>query len=309
MTSMRTLKTSNLIWLGVAAIVFFFGVPHGAFAATNINSAANEHWAWNDLVGWIDFYSNGDVTLLSQNLTGSALSSVSYVSLDCNTSPGGNICGASNYQVKNSGGSTGNLSGWAWNDEVGWITFFWGDSTADPIATSTYSSVCNTYGLYCGVQVLSNGDFRGYAWNDMIGWISFNCVDLGVCGTSGYKTATSWRAVAATGYLDSATLDTGVASGTQLNSVTWQGSLNGIGSGAVSFQFAGSNSSSGPWSFKGPDGTASTTYIGPPATPIPITNYSAYNIYRYFRYRVILASDLTQTVSPMVDSVSLDWSP
>jgi hypothetical protein len=76
----------------------------------------------------------------------------------------------------------------------------------------------------------------------------------------------------------------------------------------VQFRFAGSNSTSGPWLYLGPDGTENSTYDSGPDVSVPV-NYSYYNNMRYYRYRVLLFSDLAQTVTPRVDDVILNWSP
>jgi hypothetical protein len=288
-------KWQMVFWVALFCVSYF--LPHAAFAATNISSSTSQHWAWNDIIGWIDFYNTSNITVSSTNLSGYASSSAGYLSLDCATSPAGNLCSTSTYQIVNDG--SGNLSGWAWNDVIGWISF----NCANTGGCGTVS-----YNVY----IDASGNFHGYAWNDAVGWISFNCLDVGASfcvSTSNYEVATTWAGVGTTGYLDSTTFDTGVASGTELNSVLWLGSLNGLANGSVGFQFAGSSSSSGPWTFTGPDGTASTSYIGLPSIPIPITNYAAYNIYRYFRYRVILTSGVGQSASPQVRDVSVDWSP
>jgi len=67
------------------------------------------------------------------------------------------------------------LSGWAWNDDYGWISF----NCSDPglCATSNYKVTVST----------STGVFSGWAWNDNLGWISFNCADPGLCASSDYK--------------------------------------------------------------------------------------------------------------------------
>jgi len=210
-------------WIVAGALAAFIFIPAHALAATNINSTTSQHFAWNDEIGWIDFYSTGNVNVSSSQLSGYASSSVGSVSLDCATSPSGNICVTSNYKVANNGG--GSLSGWAWNDEIGWISFYWGNTSANPAVSST--SMCNTYSApyssWCGVTINSSGVFQGFAWNDVVGWISFNCNNTLSCGTSNYEVATSWAATSATGTLDSQTFDTGVASGAQLNSITWKG--------------------------------------------------------------------------------------
>jgi hypothetical protein len=280
-------------------------LPAGAFAATNINAATAQHFAWNDIIGWLDFYTTNNVTVGVSQLSGYASSSAGSISLDCATSPGGSVCGTSNYKVKNDG--NGNLSGWAWNDTYGWISFYWGNASADNTLATT--PLCQGFAGYCGVTISSSGVFSGWAWNDAIGWISFNCSNTGSCGTSNYDVVTAWAPVASGGTLDSQTFDTGVASGAQLNSITWKGNLPA--GTAVSFQIAVSNNSSGPWNFAGPDGTSGTSYGGSGSvsgTPIPLTNYSSL-AGRYFRYRIILTTNLAQTLSPTVNSVVVNWSP
>jgi hypothetical protein len=295
-------KSLTIVFLTAAGFFFVLCLlPSSASASTNISATANQHWAWNDLIGWIDFYTTGNIIVTSTQLSGYANSSLGYIALDCNTAPGGANC-STNYQVMNDG--SGDLSGWAWNDSIGWISFS---------CANTGGCVASSY----SVTIDSSGNFHGWAWNDAVGWISFNCQEPGLCGpptNSQYSVVTSWYVPSATiGTLDSATFDTGVASGTQLNSVIWHGSLNGLLSGAVGFQFAASNSSSSPWTFTGPLGTTSTSDIyvgsGNPDAPIPITNYSAYSGFRYFRYRIILKTNTGQTVSPRVSGASVDWSP
>lgn len=275
-------------------IVIFF-VARMAEAATNINSGTASHWAWNDLIGWINFYNTLTVNVNSPSLTGYASSSASDISLDCHTTSAGNVCGSSNYQVKNDG--LGNLSSWAWNDQYGWISFCGGLGTGDCPGSTRYEVLINP----------TTGDFSNYAWNDVIGWISFNCTDPGVCGTSQYKVNTSWTATSTSGYLDSATYDTGVVSGAQLNSVLWHGNLPGSGA-LVQFQFATSNSSSGPWTFVGSGGSTNAYYSVAPDITLKL-DYSAHNNRRYFRYRVTLVSNQAQTQSPRIDEIIVNWSP
>jgi hypothetical protein len=111
------------------------------------------------------------------------------------------------------------------------------------------------------------------------------------------------------GTLDSVTFDTGVASGTQLNSVLWQGNAPGLSS--VGFQIAVSNSAFGPWNFLGVDGSPSGYFIGSPNTTISLlaTNggYSLFSGYRYFRYRITLFPNSGS--SPTVSQAIVNWSP
>src|SRR3989344_3243397 len=148
-----------------------------------------------------------------------------------------------------------------------------------------------------------NGMFSGYAWNDTAGWISFNCTNNNGCGVSSYKVQTSWVATSAIATLDSSTFDTGVSGGAQINSVMWHG-IHPT-STAVRFQFATSNSSSGPWAYGGSDGTPSSYY----ETDLDISKFIDYTLHsgkRYFRYRIILASNRQQTSSPTVQGEKIN---
>lgn len=58
--------------------------------------------------------------------------------------------------------TTDNVSGWAWSENIGWISANCTD--VDSCATSNY-----------GINIdLSTGNVSGYAWSEHIGWISFN---------------------------------------------------------------------------------------------------------------------------------------
>lgn len=279
-----------LIFLTTLTFLAFIGVIQ-VFAATTIDSTYR--YAWNDVIGWIDFYSTGNVNVTSTQLTGYANSSVGYIALDCATSPNGDICATSNFKVSNDG--SGNLSGWAWNDAIGWISF---DSAT---ATSSY--------VYQVSVSPSTGYFSGWAWNDVIGWISFNCLDTNICGTSNYKvkTSTVWTGTPLTGNLISSIFDTQVGSGVAINTVMWQG--NKPSGTNVKFQIASSNASSGPWSYLGPD-DSDTTYYAPTDIGIPTQiNLAQHNNKRYFRYKIFLESNVGQSASPRVDDVIINWSP
>ncbi len=286
---MLDFKKIALFFLAVGLNVFLFVFL--AEAATNISSDTSSHWAWNDIVGWMDFYNTNTITVSSQGLTGYASSSAGDISLDCHTTSAGNICSQSNYRVTNDG--SGSLTGWGWNDTYGWISFDCNNNGG--CAQSNYR-----------VYIDGSGNFHNYAWNDQVGWISFNCDNNGGCGTSNYKVLTSWVATSAVMTLDSTAYDTGVITGAQLNSVLWHGDLpSGT---AVRFQFAVSNSSSGPWNYMGTDGTSNTYYNTGPDASLRL-DYLLFNNSRYFRYRIFLVSDQAQRLSPRVDDVIVNWSP
>ena len=156
-----------LFFLTIIIILFAASI---AIAATNIDSTYR--YAWNDLIGWVDFYTTDNVNVSSTQLLGYASSSVGFIALDCATSPNGDVCGTSNFKVLKDG--TGDLSGYAWNDNVGWISFS---------GTTTENQV---YGVSISP---TSGDFSGWAWNDNVGWFSFNCSNSGAggCSPADYK--------------------------------------------------------------------------------------------------------------------------
>jgi len=308
--------------------LFFICFGYIVRATTNISAVPSEYFAWNDVSGWWDLYSNNTVEVQGSKIVGYASSTLGEISLDCGTSPSGNICNVSQYgicngigSVKDSSGNcngataTGDLVGYAWNDTLGWISF----------------SCHNTDGVTCGtdwgVTIDSSGDFHGYAWSDIGGWVSFNCGNVGsTCTPYSYKINTAWRSTSTIALLDSAVIDTQSVAGATLNSITWKGTNNANGTGQqtyVDFQIAVSNSSTGPWSFIGPSGTSADYYSAscessfkggvnaggnaPKDTPICIDPAQVKNM-RYIRYRARLRSNLLQTDTPRIDDIILNWS-
>lgn len=283
----KPLSVPDLLLIGALAAVFLaltWPSPH-VRADTNISATTTDHWAWSDSIGWIDFYNTNSVNVSVSQVTGYATSSAGNLYLS-----------GSGYGVTNDG--SGGLSGWGWNDTFGWISFDCHNN--DGCGTSSYH-----------VNIDSQGDFQDYAWNDAIGWISFNCGNppVSLCGSSNFKVNTSWVATSTSGTLESSTFDTGSSGGAQINSVVWHGALpSPTASAYVGFQLAISNSSSGPWTYKGYDGTSNTWYVANPGVPMAV-DYSLHNNARYFRYKVNLTSNLSQTASPRVDDVEINWSP
>jgi len=245
--------------------IMFVGV---AYAVTNIDQF--DKWAWNDAVGWIDFYATqntqNEVIVKGGKIAGSGViqSNSDYLSMDCETSPSlipnQNICTSANggngsidYWAAND--ANGNLSGWAWSDSIGWVSFC-GNTTGG----STYNGsawVCPaspTYQVIIRDNATGNRDFSGYAWNDSVGWISFNCnqIDGNTCASVNYKVETYWgsSSVPASGDLASSTFDTcptnstSCANGAAYNYILWKGDLNGL-SNSVKFQLATSSCANG----------------------------------------------------------------
>jgi len=121
-----------------------------------------------------------------------------------------------------------------------------------------------------------------------------------------------------TGELVSAVFETtAISDGPAFNSIMWKGTL---GSGKVRLKIATSDSSSGPWEFRGPDPDCSLLsssdtdwYVVAPDVPLEIGCISYHNNKRYFKYKIQLcmASNCTTTgaTSPTVEDVIVNWSP
>ncbi len=300
---------------------FFAAVP--AFAG-NIDSTFR--WSWSENIGWIDFY---NVTVSSSELTGTSTAvSIGDISLNCSNT---NACGQSNFKVANSG--YGTLSGWAWSENIGWISFC--GSAASPSTWNGTTWVCPASPTY-KVTINTSGYFSGWAWSENIGWISFSCANtIPLCnGTAGnWKVKTSWAAaVFVSGELISTIYDSRIAGGVACNTLLWKGDKPD--NTDVKFQIASSNCTNGAtnpptcstnvgWAnkFKGWDGTAATSYNPSPDIWVRIDGPGAgtdgcqispgvacHNNHRYLRYKVILES-WQAGVTPRIDMVILSWSP
>ena len=156
-------------------------------------------YAWNDSTGWWDFgYPAGNVSVNSTQLVGYAYNTnLAEISLDCATSPNGDICISSSYKVSRDS-ITGDLAGWAWNDSIGWISFCGNASAGSTLNGSNW--VCPASPTYQVKVNPTTGIFTGWAWNDSVGWIDFNCANdhdpvtpgtQDICGISDYYVATS----------------------------------------------------------------------------------------------------------------------
>ena len=288
-------KLSILILVMVLSI---FTLRSSPLLASNIDST--HKWAWNDIVGWIDFYvSNTGVEVESSELIRWGIinsSTNAYIAVNCDSLPPGatNDCTPS-FSVTNNI-SNGDLGGYAWSDEFGWIKF---------------SGTSPAY----GVDIDALGEFHGYAWNDIIGWISFNCDNHSGCGTSNYYVETSWgynETSTPDNYLESATFDTGSTDGFAINSIYWEGSKSA--NAQVGFQIAVSSSTTFVSDdFLGPNGSISDIYETVPgdtgAGKAIIVNGASHHPfesgYRYFRYRVYVD---TSDTNPVISEVNVNWA-
>ncbi|MEK7654497.1 MAG: hypothetical protein AAB345_04465 [Patescibacteria group bacterium] len=329
-------KISLLLTTGYLLLA---GTAFAAHVSDNIATANIDRHAWNDVVGWIDFGA-GEVEVTDTQLKGYAnILQAGFLALDCATTPIGAKCaadGGADWGVKNDG--TGKLSGWGWNDNLGWISFRCDEAKTNPnlVDCGTGPGEVDYH-----VDIGSNGDFSGWAWNDVVGWISFNCVNVGpgTCNdppttAAKYKVNTDWREPGPsipppagdgpTGigpggsgggggggssfddgtYLISSIFDTKVQGGAALNTIMWQG-VQPSGT-AVGIQVASSNSATGPWVYMGPDGTSASAYEANQGVQFRL-NPKFHNNQRYFRYKVYLSWTAGDT--PEVEDVIVSYSP
>lgn len=294
-------------------------------------------WAWNDVIGWIDFRptespapTDGSVIVGVGNteILGYASSSVGYISLNCATQvPGGPVptCtgGAGLWKVSVNS-TNGALAGWAWNDQIGWISFSGTPNYGVSITISEGGNHCSS-----PTPPATCGDFNGWAWNDVIGWISFNCANSGTNGCSvpaiQYKVKTSWVPPPPTlpeGDLTSSIFDTQAVNGAAINTIIWRGTppagAPGNSGDYVKFKIATSDSQSGPWNFIGPDALDPESYyqntLGPDH-PININLAPGHhNNKRYVRYKVFLfpcnpVDGCNPAQGPRIDDIIINWSP
>jgi hypothetical protein len=300
-------KKSKVIIFILLFAIFVSGI-YIKIVKANTNISSTNYWAWSDTSGWWDFYSTGTVDIQAPELHGYATSSVGYIVLNCDSSPIGDICGNSNFAVTNLL-ADGVLSGCAWNDTIGWISFNCANYDCQG------GNTCNSSEYK--VTINANGNFEGYAWNDIEGWISFNCANNNSCNSSNYFVNTDWRRGVLSSYLESRTIDKG--ENTALQSIIWQGSQPT--DTKVEFRIAAATSTSGPWIYEGPGeeewfsasctsapegGVGSPEPVGP---NIPICiNKSISEGMQYIRYKVRLQSNGLQNTTPIIENIILNWS-
>ena len=105
-----------------------------------------------------------------------------------------------------SAGLTHNVGGWAWSENIGWLSF----------NNEAVGGVAGGGGQDYGVNIDgATGIISGYAWSENIGWVSFNVADAAGCdgcsgdvcqakvsltaGTDGRHEASGWAKVLANG--------------------------------------------------------------------------------------------------------------
>lgn len=293
---------SNPYFLSAIFCICIAGV---AYAATNIDTQdAGYKWGWNDVFGWVDMKTTATVMVTDTAVQGYASSSIGTIMFDCTTTPSGDSCATASWKTANDG--TGLLSGWAWNDAIGWISMSGTTAGAEnyQVRVDPAGDGINSY-------------FHGWAWNDAVGWLTFNCEDLeslpgggGFCLSNGYKTQTSANAApsAVSAEFISSIFDIGTDTGI-FNTLSWQGSQP-AGS-AVQFQIATASSiaalqgnmtsvfAGSSW-FAASPAPASPAKLTQALTGVPVESR------RYIRYKALLSGAGN---SPRIDDILIGWSP
>ena len=324
--------------IGLIGLVGLIGLI--AYAShQNVNvGGADKQWAWNDIIGWINFHGpnnlNG-VKVSGTELTGWATSSVGEIVLNCKTTPGGNVCSDSPFSVSNDG--IGNLAGWAWSENIGWLSFCGNSSGGSTWNSTTNAWDCPaspTYQVEINDETASgaaNNTFVGWAWNDIVGWIVFclrrnnfpNPGDPGAFPIPGAEwhcpnppsdfVQTNAGSSSTVAFIESIVFDTGTASST-FNSFLWRG--NNINNGQVFFEFTTSDlpdNGGQPWDYKDDAGNQLSYQLNTPGQIQKlITNKDTVKKFsnkRYIKYLITLHSDSWQTYSPKIEDVIINWSP
>lgn len=145
-------------------------------------------WAWNgNGLGWIDFNpaeGNVRVPIGQGDFYGYAkAANAGLFALNCASA---DEC---TYPYKVSSDANGILSGFAWNDLFGWVSF---NCANDHNTSPGVQPFCAANGGFDYKVTVSTttGDFSGWAWMPAFGWISFNCNNSGIgdtCATAPYK--------------------------------------------------------------------------------------------------------------------------
>ncbi len=284
-------KKNKLNFISIFSLIFFALLNFLALAENNVDP--QYHWAWNDDIGWINFGYDGVNIPVVGEFEGYADSQVGIISFNCDITgnPDGlNYCSVSNYKVNHDG--QGNISGWAWNDNIGWISFNCQDL-----------GICSRSNYK--VTITDTGVMHGWAWNDNIGWISFNCQDPNICSKSDYKVIAGWN-YPIHGSLTSVIYDTQKQGGVALTGIVWQGTIpSGTG---IQFELGSSNStSSNSFIWTGPY-TSTAWKIGWWQVKIPLADLHWHNNHRYIRYRILMTPDSSGKKTPIVYDVHLKWS-
>ena len=186
----------------IILIIFTFLLSPVFSTADNIDSTYK--YSWGENVGWMNWapiYNSTEygVTVYDECLTGYIWTeNAGWIKTGDTSCAGGDCCQsgttkgyendsnsadndgdgvADDWGVNNDG--SGNLSGYAWGENIGWVNF-------DDTSVNDYNQV-----------IISGGEFTDYAWGENIGWVNMNCANTSSCATVDFAVKTSWSSNAA----------------------------------------------------------------------------------------------------------------
>ncbi|MCX6760598.1 MAG: hypothetical protein NTZ84_00620 [Candidatus Nealsonbacteria bacterium] len=149
-------------------------------------------------------------------------------------------------------GKNDNVSGWAWSENIGWVSF----NCSDPGTCGTVD-----YGVNIDLN-LGNGLLSGYAWSENIGWITFNDSQLGGCPAGPCEARFSSATNELSGWARACSVFSNGCSGAlNLNRGSWDGWIRfkgnnyGVALDSISREFKN-------WAWGGHDAGPSTAVIG-----------------------------------------------
>lgn len=149
-------------------------------------------------------------------------------------------------------------------------------------------------------KITGRGSRTDTDWSD---GLSITDGNIDYTSTPGeFKLVETFGSYAPAGTLESPVFDTGSPS--YFQQLLWRPEYQpaGTGDNSVYFQLATSASSTGPWIYRGPDGTTGSYYSIPDSTV-----NSVHNGGRYVRYKAYL-STLSATNTPIVSDVSFTYT-
>jgi prepilin-type N-terminal cleavage/methylation domain-containing protein len=167
------------------------------------------------------------------------------------------------------------------------------DSTLLPLsgATVTYGSDSSETG---------RGSHTDTDWSDGLATTDGNIDYTSIPGE--FKLVETFGSYVPNGTLESKVFDTGSAS--YFQKFLWRPEYQPVDTGinSVYFQIATAASSTGPWTYRGPDGTTGSYYTSSDATVSTVHNGG-----RYIRYKAYM-STVTATTSPIISDVSFTFT-
>ena len=161
-------------------------------------------------------------------------------------------------------GTTDNVSGFAWSENIGWISF---NCTNPELPVPRCS---NDYGVKIDP---STGIFSGYAWSENIGWISFNVGELTGCPSGTCQAQLTFATKQVSGWAKVLSNNSWIRLRDTNYGVSWNNSTQELEGWAWSDTDVGWISFNRTNCDANKDGLSDGTPVGCPSAGTPISNY------------------------------------